>query len=126
MTIDGDVLEIELDMDLEEGKRINERIAPLLLLPLVENAFKHTTRKDGVASTISISLNLENDFCFRIKNPINNSDESKGNGGIGLENLLKRLELIYPEKHDLTIKKDEGYFEVQLRLMILKSELCEK
>lgn len=117
---------IELDIDMEEGKLINERIAPLLLLPLVENAFKYTDRKDGVASTISINLNLEDDFCFRIKNPIKHEDDQRGNGGIGLENLRKRLELIYPEKYDLTIKKNESFFEVQLRLMILKSKVCEK
>ncbi|MGZ2369665.1 hypothetical protein ACXR6G_07745 [Ancylomarina sp. YFZ004] len=105
---------------------MNGMIAPLLFLPLVENAFKHTARNDGVASTISISLNLEKDFCFTIKNPINNSDEPKGNGGIGLENLQKRLDLIYPGKYSLIIKKEEGYFKVELRLMILNRELCEK
>jgi len=117
---------IELDIDLEEGKMISGKIAPLLLLPLVENAFKHTARKDDVISTISISLDLEEDFCFRIKNPISNSDEPKGNGGIGIENLRKRLDLIYPEKYKLIIKKEEGYFNVELRLMILNRELCEK
>jgi len=117
---------IELDIDLEEGKLINERIAPLLLLPLVENAFKHTARKDDAASTISIKLNLEDDFCFRIKNPIHYSDEPKGNGGIGLENLRKRLDLIYPGQNKMTINNDEGCFEVELRLMILNRELCEK
>ncbi|MFT5748868.1 MAG: two-component system LytT family sensor kinase, partial [Ancylomarina sp.] len=78
------------------------------------------------ASTISITLNLEEDFCFRIKNPIHDTEEAKGHGGIGLENLRKRLELIYPDKFDLTIKKDEGYFEVEFRLMILNREICEK
>jgi len=117
---------IDLNINLEKGKLIHEMISPLLLLPLVENAFKHTDRKDNVASTISINLDLEDDFCFRIKNPIKHAEEHKVNGGIGLENLRKRLELIYPEKYDLTIKKDEGYFEVELRLMILKRELCEK
>jgi len=117
---------IDLDIDLEEGKLMNEMISPLLLLPLVENAFKHTDRKDNVASTISISLNLEEDFCFRIKNPIKYTEETKGNGGIGLENLRKRLELIYPDKFNLTIKNDERYFEVELRLMILNRDLCEK
>ncbi len=117
---------IDLDIDLDEGKLMNEMIAPLLLLPLVENAFKHTERKDGEASTISINLDLEDDFCFRIKNPVKYAEEYKGNGGIGIENLRKRLELIYPEKYDLIIKKDDEYFDVQLRLMILKRELCEK
>ncbi len=117
---------IDLDINLDEGKLMNELIAPLLLLPLVENAFKHTERKDGVSSTISISLNLENDFCFRIKNPIRFEEKQKCNGGIGLENLKKRLDLIYPERYDLTIRKDEKYFEVELKLMILNRELCEK
>lgn len=117
---------IDLDIDLEEGKLINEMIAPLLLLPLVENAFKHTDRKDNVVSTISIKLCLEEDFCFKIKNPLKYTREPNGNGGIGLENLRKRLELIYPGRSNLIIKNGEGYFEVELRLMILNKELCEK
>jgi len=117
---------IELDIDLEEGRLNNESIAPLLLLPLVENAFKHTDRNDNVASTISIKLSLEEDFCFAIKNPLKYTSESNGNGGIGLENLRKRLELIYPGRYNLIIKNGEGYFEVELRLMILNKELCEK
>ncbi len=110
---------IFLDIDLEVGKQMNEMIAPLLLLPLVENAFKHTDRKDDVASTIAIHFDLEDDFCFRIKNPIRITNASKGNGGIGLENLRKRLELIYPARHELNIKQDDGCFDVELRLTII-------
>ncbi|RZT96073.1 hypothetical protein EV201_0705 [Ancylomarina subtilis] len=110
---------IFLDIDLEVGKQMNEMIAPLLLLPLVENAFKHTDRKDDVASTIAIHLDLDDDFCFRIKNPIRITNASKGNGGIGLENLRKRLELIYPARHELNIKQDDGCFDVELRLTII-------
>ena len=110
---------IFLDIDLEVGKQMNEMIAPLLLLPLVENAFKHTDRKDDVASTIAIHLDLDDDFCFRIKNPIRITNAPKGNGGIGLENLRKRLELIYPARHELNIKQDDGCFDVELRLTII-------
>ncbi|MRT93615.1 sensor histidine kinase [Ancylomarina sp. 16SWW S1-10-2] len=117
---------INLDIDLEAGKLMHEQISPLLLLPLVENAFKYTDRKDDVVSTISMTLDLEEDFCFRIKNPINEIEESNRHGGIGLENLRKRLKLIYPDKFDLNIKKDKGFFEVELRLMILNKEICKK
>jgi len=110
---------IRLDINLEAGRHASDMIAPLLLLPLVENAFKHTDRKDDVASKITMNLHLEDDFYFNIKNPIQLDRTSKGNGGIGLENLRKRLELIYPERHQLTIKQDDGCFDVELRLKLI-------
>ena len=51
---------------------------------------------------------------------------NKKNGGIGLENLKKRLDLIYPQKHLLKINKTDTHFEVVLILMILNEEICKK
>ena len=98
-----------------------EQVYPLLFLPLVENAFKYA----GGDYHITIEANKENEYLrFAVANSIptettwikENSDQSRS--GIGLENLKRRLELLYPGKHTFsTTKKDNTFFaEIQLQL----------
>lgn len=71
-------------------------IAPLLLLPLVENAFKHGSNEGGVIS-VSITL-INNQFCFTITNPLAQSSfKQKDEEGIGLANIRRQLELLYSD-----------------------------
>jgi len=98
-----------------------QKIAPLILLPFVENAFKHgVSHFPGVAFVnIKISI-VETNLFFRIvnsKNPaaINQTEHSKG---VGLKNVRKRLDLIYPGKYMLKIDETEETFSVNLTLQL--------
>jgi len=89
-------------------------IPPLLLIPFVENAFKHGDMKNG--NTILIRLKTDDDMIrFTIINTISQQQKDSG-GGIGLENVRRRLELLYPGKHTLEVQKTRDIFEVQLEI----------
>ncbi|MEP6611324.1 MAG: histidine kinase [Mucilaginibacter sp.] len=93
-----------------EGKMI----APLLLLPFVENAFKHGISDD--AGWITISLKVTGNRLFL---KVDNSCPAKARpatGGLGLSNVNRRLALLYPGKYDLTISPSHDFFEVDLKL----------
>jgi two-component system, LytTR family, sensor kinase len=98
---------------------INElTIAPMLLIPFVENAFKHASR-NGPNPGIEISLKAEKEaITFAVKNRIRkNTIASKDTtGGIGLPNIKRRLDLIYPGKYFLTIDETPDIYRVNLIL----------
>jgi LytS/YehU family sensor histidine kinase len=95
------------------------RIAPLLLLPFVENAFKFVSRAHKVPA-IKINIDVGDDHIhFHCENFFSvNSDDSIDNktGGIGLTNVQRRLELLYPDKFNLSINKTDHKFTVDLHL----------
>jgi len=109
---------IDLLFKIEEGSDLEKRIAPLLILPLVENAFKHGVKNSTGAVEILINVKESNDvFKFSIENTIASdiSFTSSEKGGLGLINLRKRLELSYPEAFVLeAIKTDKTYKEYAL------------
>jgi two-component system, LytTR family, sensor kinase len=91
-------------------------IPPLLFIPFIENAFKHGISYRG-KSFIDISmLAVKDSITFRCANSLLKAKEETDNGhsGIGLENVSKRLNLLYPGKHDLKISRSENSFEVLL------------
>ena len=95
-------------------------IAPMILIPFVENAFKH-----GVAiakrSAINLSLKVNNNhILFSCINDVHRDATKIENeaGGIGLENVRRRLDLIYPDMHDLVIVEDENCFSCSLKITI--------
>lgn len=90
-------------------------IAPMLIIPFVENAFKHgNLSKENSFIKINVSV-INKIFTIEIVNSINNSPVNKDEySGIGLENVRKRLELIYPKKHKLKIANIENNFVVNL------------
>ncbi|MBR9845893.1 MAG: histidine kinase [Algicola sp.] len=90
------------------------RIAPMLLLPFIENSFKHGSIIDGKL-TINIKLIADsNSIDFRIQN--SNSESNISQQGIGLDNIKKRLELLYANQYHLYIKNQDEIFSVQLQL----------
>ena len=92
-----------------------QKIYPLLLLPLVENAFKYV----GGAWQLKIEARKEPDsVCFRVYNSLPPAATQK-QGGIGLENLRRRLELLYPHQHQLTIRQTPADFTAELKLQIV-------
>lgn len=94
-------------------------IAPLLFIPLVENAFKHgliTISANGFAHFL---MSLQgSDLFFEAKNSIDPNSDTPIQSGTGLDNLRKRLQLIYPEKHQLVIEKSESFFQITLHLQL--------
>lgn len=94
-------------------------VAPLLFLPFVENAYKYVEKK-GESPAISINMTCsDKTIHFRCKNQYNiNSSKDVHTGGVGLENVRKRLELIYPDKHTLTISNENRIFIVKLTLNV--------
>jgi sensor histidine kinase YesM len=109
----------KLDVSLNIYDEINDvTIAPLLLLPLVENCFKHGVANSTSNSWIRIDISRQADTLF-IK--IENSKEDvSGNppvdkGGIGLSNVKKRLALLYPGSHELRILNEPGTYLVILK-----------
>lgn len=94
----------------------NIQIAPMLLLPFVENAFKHGSQINDVLK-INIYLKTTNDFLFfEINNSTKNNSTLKK--GIGLDNIKKRLNMLYNNKHQLNIARNENLFTVQLKISL--------
>lgn len=93
------------------------KIAPVLFLPFVENAFKYAV-SEGILPAIEIDLSCSNgQLIFLCKNYYApNGVEKIEWGGVGLENVKRRLELIYPKKHEFSIRKENGIFSVELKL----------
>jgi hypothetical protein len=93
------------------------RIAPMILIVFVENAFKHSKLVQLAAVNIYISTSMKNNiFTLLVKNNYNKEKES-GTGGIGLTNVKRRLDVLYPE-HQLTINRDEEFFSITLQLQL--------
>jgi len=97
------------------AKLSGHEIAPLLLLPLVENAFKHGLSKQTENGWLTVVIEL-NDTILTviIENSKPVSASSKGRGGIGLDNLQKRLDLLYPAKHHLELEDKRNAYKAKL------------
>lgn len=93
-------------------------IEPLLLIPFVENSFKHLSHFSGKKNEVQIKLSRENgSFLFSVYNTTEHKNQKEA-GGIGLKNVQKRLQLLYPGKHTLEVKEKEGWFGVELGLSL--------
>ncbi|TGE03745.1 sensor histidine kinase [Hymenobacter fodinae] len=93
-------------------------IAPLLLLPLVENAFKHGSAEQVGAARIVIQLGLAPGTLTCTIFNSKTTDAPAGTGGIGLHNVRQRLQLLYPGQHHLEVQVLPDSFRVQLRLRL--------
>lgn len=96
------------------------QIVPLLLIPFVENAFKHISHHQGSRNFVQVDLSRNNgSFSFCVENSKEEQlQKTLLPGGIGLSNVKRRLELLYPDKHQLEIHNNEDTFKVQLELKI--------
>lgn len=97
-----------------QGNLTNKRILPLVLISFVENAFKHG-KKTKAEEPIQIQLQITPDssLVFTAKNRKLEGPKDHSSG-IGLNNVRRRLELVYPNSHQLTINDTKHYFEVNL------------
>ncbi len=98
------------------GNPSGKRMAPLLIFPFVENAFKHGVSNNSQTSDVFIEIDVQDAFKLMVKNavfPSKKSSTMQAHSGIGLENMRRRLALIYPNKHALDIAEN-GEFTVKL------------
>jgi len=110
----GKRLRIEM---IEELDHSEFKIAPLLLFPFIENSFKHGASKKAkevwikiriATKPLSLVLEVENNRY------LDQALRSQKSGGVGLENVQKRLDILYPKQHTLTIRSDDATFSVHL------------
>ncbi|UCD61364.1 MAG: histidine kinase [Flavobacteriaceae bacterium] len=101
------------------------QIAPLILLVFIENAFKHS--QSGQSSNIRIDVDIKMDgdtLHFNCKNNFQPITETENlTKGIGLDNVKKRLQLLYPNAHELKINETPDKFEVDLKMELQKISL---
>lgn len=103
---------------LAEGKTDKKQIAPLILIPFVENAFKYGISTKETSAILFELKAGENTIDFTSQNNIAAGyKEIKEQTGIGLQNTRRRLELLYPGKHTLTVSKENNRFIVHLTLL---------
>ncbi|WP_347840237.1 histidine kinase [uncultured Draconibacterium sp.] len=100
-----------------DGDLNRNRIAPLILLPFIENAFKHGASKDRTNPKVDISIKIdEKCMKLRVLNSVHAiaEKEEKESEGIGLKNVKRRLDLIYPNTYRLEIEERSDEYEVNL------------
>ena len=103
------------------GIRPTHRIAPLLLLPFFENVFKHSDVDTNPEGWVDVNLAVDetNQLCFRMTNTKRKSPSNQREAsGIGLDNVRKRLVLLYPQRHRLITEDQSGIFSVHLDLKL--------
>jgi len=109
-----DIIDFEIQGDIN-----GIEIEPLLFLPLIENTFKHTLQQDISEKWVKLILATDyNELIFQTSNPKLSKAQNfdKSSGGIGLQNVRKRLDLLYPGRHELHIHDEDGVFTVNLTI----------
>lgn len=120
----GDHLKVEFTV---RGDNLSLKVAPLLFIAFVENAFKHCSKDKAKKPFISIIIEIEKRD--RINFYIENTKETELYNfnppapGIGLQNVRKRIELLYPGRHTLVIKESNDKFIVDLTLIVNENPL---
>lgn len=113
----GEKAKISFEVQGESGKK---QIAPLLFLPIVENGFKHGIKGDTEGAFINMQLQvLDNQVIFKAENNkgiVDDVEYGQYSGGVGLENLRRRLNLLYPDKHCLELIDGINTFTVELKI----------
>ncbi|HKZ66792.1 MAG TPA: histidine kinase, partial [Chitinophagaceae bacterium] len=121
---------IELDLQIEERHAGNLIIAPFILMPFIENAFKHVSKQKEESNWIKMHLRfnqyqLQLDISNSVSVQHASSTEFINYSGIGLKNVQRRLDLLYPGKHELIIERLDRQFRVMLRLNLYESKVAE-
>jgi len=103
------------------GETGGYRIAPLLLIAFVENSFKHSMQSQVKDIQIDITLRIiEGHFDFFVENTYSkDTEKSELPGGIGLDNVKKRLALIYPDRHELHRSQGKNVFWINLKIELI-------
>lgn len=121
----NDRLEVNLNV---KGDLLDYQIAPLLILPLAENAFKHGISKLVKYGWINIEIKIDkSQFYFKISNNKPSEQEDTAGptkfGNIGLQNIKKRLKILYPNRHELKIIDEDDVFIVIMKITLDRSKV---
>ena len=106
----------EIDVKFEAQVEDDYKVMPLLFIILLENAFKHGVENLREDSYVHISIKaMDSEVFFEVENNFDIT-QPKEDKGIGLKNLKRRLELVYPKKHTLSFSTTENIYKAQLKL----------
>ena len=117
---------LEVRFDLENAYPPDLRIAPFILMTFVENAFKHVSKHKNQPNWINMELTINNrqlQLVIANSTAENESSEVINYGGIGLKNVQRRLDLIYPGQYKLDIKNNPESFVIKLDLQLSELEI---
>lgn len=98
------------------------KIAPFLLIPFIENSFKHSLKSIERGIRITIKIDIQDDAIhLMVENNFENivsTSEDLLTKGIGLKNVQKRLELLYPKRHTLEVKQTDNLYKIALHVLL--------
>lgn len=118
--------ELASNISKREGEGLT--IAPFILIPFIENAFKHLSEDLELKKWIGLDIDLDDEkLQFKIVNSANfefqnTLDEIGAYGGLGLKNVKRRLDIIYPDSHAVVVTKGKDMYSVQLELTLQREE----
>ena len=102
-----------------QGNPDGKEIEPLLFLPLIENCFKHALQRDVSENPVKMVLAIDDhELVFQTSNKILEKEKPSVYGGIGLNNIKKRLQLLYGERQQLDLEVESGHFIATISLQI--------
>ncbi len=109
------VIDVQFNIEMKDN---DYEIMPLLFIILLENAFKHGVENLREHAYVHIHLIANNNKVeFEIENNFDSSEDKHGEG-IGLKNLKRRLELVYPKKHTLTLYRTDTVYNAKLNILL--------
>ena len=102
------------------GEANGKKVAPMVFIPFIENAFKHTPNKK-IENAVEINVHINNNAIhFACKNqfiPVGLNGQNNGYNGLGNDLIERRLRLIYPNQHTLAVKKEDSQYQVELTIL---------
>lgn len=112
--------QVPISLDVQ-GVTDSVKIEPFLFITFLENAFKHGVSNNAENSWVKVNITLEPGRCiYTVENSrLPQKEQHEGKSGIGLQNLRRRLELSYPDRHDLQVEETPEKYRVQLSLQLL-------
>lgn len=106
-------VDVTFETDIEDEEK---KIMPLMFIILMENAFKHGVEKLRFDAFVHIKMtSKDNNLYFEVKNNMDTEEEITKNG-VGLKNLRRRLELVYPKRHSLNVIQEGDIYTAQLTI----------
>lgn len=121
---------LELNLKVTSAPQGNLTIAPFVLIPFIENAFKHVSHHKHQPNWINIDLSFDqNQLLLEVANSTAERNKTRNEiiryGGIGLQNVKRRLDLLYPLKHRLKVEDTDDHFKVTLVIELEESKVGE-
>ncbi|PKV50302.1 histidine kinase [Aquimarina sp. MAR_2010_214] len=111
----GDRVDSSVDIN---GNIDDVKVVPMLFLPFIENAFKHGLKNNDRMELLISFERFENELIFISKNNYEEESETKQLNGIGIKNVKRRLEILYPRKYTLNIAQKNNEYSILLKIPI--------